>query len=496
MQETQQIALGQRPVDLDVGEHEQLREPSGARVERQVQLLADGAVRAVGSHQILRAHRRLTVGGRQPGGHTGGVLGEAAQLDAPLDRPAEGGETVGEDAFRLVLRQPEVGVRQLRQVPLDAVGLVPVDDDDLAVEPDAGVHRLLDDALVLPDLHRPAVHADGLVRLARRLGAPVHQPAGDPAAGEFDGEGQAGRSRADDQHVGCRVRLRPPGTGNLRPDDRGRGRAQGRCRALLRGRPRPGAGVHAGGVRADGRLGARAGVHLVLRRAGDDREDAAGETTVEEGDELPGAVAVVRIPHPGQKGLLGGPFRQQVERAGTGFVQQFLPDPAGHPAHGLGDLEERLLERVLLAGGHGGGDQHPHRRPPPVQGVQHVIGVAFGVVAQVAQGGGELVPVRAAPEGVQRRAVLPVGHDHVLAGPVRVAHQVLADVPRHRADDLRRLQPGAFELLLTAGTGAHAQQRAHRVGGGAERRAHHRPHPGAAGRVHVGHLFLLLLIAM
>src|SRR3712207_9365260 len=57
--------------------------------------------------------------------------------------------------------------------------------------PISGVHRLGDDALVLPDLHRPAVDADRLVRLRGRLGALVHDADGDAAAGQPDRVGQA-----------------------------------------------------------------------------------------------------------------------------------------------------------------------------------------------------------------------------------------------------------------------------------------------------------------
>jgi hypothetical protein len=81
------------------------------------------------------------------------------------------------------------------------VGLLAVDEHRLPVQPDPGVHRLGDDALVLPDLHRPAVDADRLVRLGRRLRPLVDDPDGDAAAGQLQGVGQPGRAGAGHQHL-------------------------------------------------------------------------------------------------------------------------------------------------------------------------------------------------------------------------------------------------------------------------------------------------------
>ena len=80
--------------------------------------------------------------------------------------------------------------------------LLAVDEDGLPVQPGSGVHRLADDAHVLPDLHRPAVDADRLVGLGGGLGALVDEPDGDSTAGQLDGCREASRAGADDEHLG------------------------------------------------------------------------------------------------------------------------------------------------------------------------------------------------------------------------------------------------------------------------------------------------------
>ncbi len=75
--ETQQVPLGHRPVDVEVGEHEQLREPPGPGVEGQPQLPADDAVRAVATDDVLGMHRfPRSVGGGQVSDHVRAVLGD------------------------------------------------------------------------------------------------------------------------------------------------------------------------------------------------------------------------------------------------------------------------------------------------------------------------------------------------------------------------------------------------------------------------------------
>src|SRR3954453_134223 len=108
----------------------------------------------------------------------------------------------------------EVGVGELAQPgPVDLVGLLTVDEHRLAVQPDPGVHGLGDDALVLPDLHRPAVDADRLVRLGRRLRAVVGDPDGGAGAGELRGGGQPGRAGTGDEPLHVRTDV---GTHGLR----------------------------------------------------------------------------------------------------------------------------------------------------------------------------------------------------------------------------------------------------------------------------------------
>ena len=66
----------------------------------------------------------------------------------------------------------------------------------------AGGKHVIDDAEIVEHLERARLHAlraraDGVGR------APLDQPHGDAATRQIAGEGEAGRTRADDEH-GCR----------------------------------------------------------------------------------------------------------------------------------------------------------------------------------------------------------------------------------------------------------------------------------------------------
>jgi hypothetical protein len=201
--ESQQVARGHRPVQVDVAEHEQLREHAHAALEGQAEALPYDAVRTVAPDDVASPHRLgSAVRAQQAGGHPVAVLGELPQLDTPLDPHAMPGEAVRENAFGLVLRQAHVGVRQAGEVPVDLVRLATVDVHGLAVQQDARVHRLARDADVLPELHGAALDADGLVGGAGGVGPLVDDPAGDAAPGQLDRRGQARRTRPHDQDVG------------------------------------------------------------------------------------------------------------------------------------------------------------------------------------------------------------------------------------------------------------------------------------------------------
>ena len=193
--------------NLHIGQNEMLR-VGGAR-ERNSQLLANCAVRPVTAEEPISLEFLDSVSGVQAGRDARLALCQRNQLGAALDPHPEPGETLLENAFRLVLRHPQDkrisrfqhAERRVGDASALAVHVDPADAVTGAQESVGESHQLerLDGSRV--DSDRPRLH-----RAVRGL---VDQAALDPIAREFMRHDQSGRTRSDDQ------RFRPFAHGTL-----------------------------------------------------------------------------------------------------------------------------------------------------------------------------------------------------------------------------------------------------------------------------------------
>jgi hypothetical protein len=142
------VAGRERPVDLDVGEHVRA-------LEREPDLLADQAVRAVAAHEVLRPHGGLRSVPEDRRDHALVVLRQAGQLAAALDHRAERREVLAKDPLRLVRRQADAAVGDVvGQDISNRPASSPYAIGDLPAKHDARRESVPGDADLVPDLER------------------------------------------------------------------------------------------------------------------------------------------------------------------------------------------------------------------------------------------------------------------------------------------------------------------------------------------------------
>jgi len=191
-------------VQCDVGQQPVLR--VRLPLEREPDLLAHAAVRAVAADHVAGAHLDLpAVGAAERDVDGVAALGQAHQLDALLDGAAECLHAGAQQGLGLALREVQrktVARAVAGQVEVAEVSLVGVP----AQVPDAVA--MIDERVRQPhrveELERSGVDAEGP---ALRGGpfALVDDAGVDPAGEQLRGQGQAGRPGTDDEHlaVGC-----------------------------------------------------------------------------------------------------------------------------------------------------------------------------------------------------------------------------------------------------------------------------------------------------
>ncbi len=189
----------QAAVDLQVGEREGLR--VGPALERDPRSAAHGAVGAVAADQVAGPYLLgLSITVPEGAGHAVGVGLEGDQLHAPLHPIPAGGQVVVQRPLGLCLGDEQqegvggVGQPETEQPhPDDAAAGVELHPDRVV----AALEQLLGDT-------QPAQHLQGAwldaqrARFVDAIGLAVDDAAGRIERPELGGEGEAGRSGADD----------------------------------------------------------------------------------------------------------------------------------------------------------------------------------------------------------------------------------------------------------------------------------------------------------